>query len=129
MSLKYDAAREAFGSGTLSWPKDTIVAQLVTRAYVADAKHGDARSLKGLAGAAVVLSAKSIPAGWAKCANLVFAQVPAGEEVVAIVIRREAKEENRKTLVAYLDDVPKFPMKPNGGDILVDVPAQGLFRI
>jgi hypothetical protein len=131
MSGKYDVAREGFGDGTISWTKDKIVAQLVTREYVFDPKHKDARTLKGALGAPLTLSGKSIPGGWAKADNMIFKEMPGdGQiEVVAMVIRRDAKEENRKTLIVHLTDIEKFPMKPNGGDILIDVPASGLFRI
>lgn len=128
MSGKYDLARELFGDGLLSWTKDRIVAQLVSAEYVYLAKHRDARDLRGLVGAAVVLNGKSIAGGWAKADTLLFRQV-SGPEVVALVIRRDAAEEKRKSLIVYLDDIERFPMTPNGGDIEVEIPAAGLFRV
>lgn len=128
MNGKYDTARDAFGDGTLSWTKDRIVAQLVSAQYLYSARHRDARDLRGLVGEAVELSGKSIAAGWVKASSLVFRQV-SGPEVVALVIRRQADEEMRKTLIVYLGDVDRFPIKPNGGDIQVDIPSGGIFRV
>ncbi len=128
---KYDAARDAFGAGALSWTGDKIVAQLVSREYVFDARHKDVRSIKGALGAALVLTEKSIAAGWVKCATLLFPQVTGDgkQDAVAIVFRRESSEASRATLIEYHDDIEHFPMKPNGGDIEVATPAPGWFRV
>jgi hypothetical protein len=129
MSGRYDRAREEFGKGALSWTKQRIVAQLLSREYVFSAAHTDRRDLRGLIGNALELTHLQIPNGWARCANLVFREVRGQAPVVAIVFRREAPEEKDKTLIAYIDQVSGFPMMPNGGDILVDTPDPGFFRI
>lgn len=130
MSGKYDYGRELMADGSLSWTRDRIVAQLVSREYAFDVRHRDARSLKGLLGTAVVLANKSVPAGWAKSDHLVFKEVSGkpDDEAVAMIFRRDSKEAARSTLIAYLDSFDRFPMRLNGGDILVDMPAPGFFR-
>ena len=130
MSGKYNAAREAFGEGSLSWTRDRIVAQLVSAEYVFAESHTAARDLKGKVGEPVVLEGKSIKSGRARAAKLVFRQVT-GSPVVAIVLHRAplAGSSQAGTLIAYLNGVDKFPMVPNGGHIEVDVPEQGFFRL
>ena len=130
MSGKYNSGRQAFGEGTLSWTRDRIVAQLVSAAYRFNESHAVASTLTGKVGAPVELSAKSITKGYARAANLMFARV-AGDKVIAVVLHRVPATGSAQaaTLIAYLDDIAAFPMMPNGGDILVDLPEQGIFRI
>lgn len=128
MSLKYNAGRDAFAEGRLSWSRDKIVAHLVSAAYVASDAHTDVRDLKGLIGEPVVLTGKSVRDGWLRAAKIIFQQV-SGPDAVAIVIRRETAAERDKVLIGYLDDIEKFPMKLNGGDVEVLVPERGLLRI
>jgi hypothetical protein len=128
VSGKYDFAREAFGKGELSWTADDIVAQLVSAQYLFSAAHRDSRDLRGLVGAALELTGKSINGGWAKCDKLVFRQVD-GANVAAIVFRRAAQAEADTTLIFFHNEVANFPMVTNGGDIEVEVPARGIFRL
>ena len=128
MSGKYDAAREGFGAGELSWTGDPIVAQLVSAEYAYDGSHRDTRRLKGEVGDAVELTGKSIEAGYAKADKLVFRQV-SGQTPVAIVFHRQAAAKADATLIFFSDNVLHFPMPPNGGDIEVEVPPRGIFRV
>lgn len=132
MSGKYNAARQAFGEGSLSWTKDRIVAQLLGAAYRYSATHTTAAALNAKVGAAVELSDKSIREGYARAAQLVFARVTGDQQVVAMAIHRESPAGSAKpaTLIAYIDGIEHFPMTPNGGDILVDLPQKlGVFRL
>lgn len=128
MSGKYDAAREAFGAGELSWTGNAIVAQLVSAEYAYDGSHRDARRLKGEVGEPVELTGKSIEAGYAKADKLVFRQV-SGAAPVAIVFHRRAAAKADATLIFFQDNVINFPMPTNGGDIEVEVPPRGIFRV
>lgn len=128
MSGKYTAAREAFGNGDLSWTRDRIVAHLVSADYVFAPLHTLADLQKDLIGEPVVLTAKSNTGGWLSSARLVFRQV-SGPDAVAIVLRRDSALEKERTLIAYLNEIERFPMKLNGGDIQIDVPDKGYFRI
>lgn len=129
MSGKYDAGRDAFADGRLSWTRDKIVAHLVSAAYVFSAKHTDRRDLKGLVGDPVVLTGRSVSAGWVRAAAMTFKQV-SGADVVGVIIRRDVLNDDKgSTLLAYLNEVDRFPMKTNGGDIEIRPPEQGLFRV
>lgn len=126
MSHKYAAARQAFGEGALSWSNDKIVAQLVSAEYVCNpVAHRDAKSIKGAIGAPVELTGKSIKDGWAKAGSITFKAV-SGPDAYAIVLHRAGEE---KTLIAYLDQIDRFPMKLNGGDVIIATPETGFFRI
>ncbi len=130
MSGKYNEGREAFLAGDLSWTRDEIVAQLVSKEYVFSEGH-KARDLKGRIGKPVSLDGRTSTAGWAKSKLIVFKAV-SGPEVAAVVFLRETKGQ---LLIAHIDEIvdaegkPVFPMTPNGGDIEVEAPEKGFFRL
>lgn len=126
MSGKYDAGRDALGSAEISWTAHAIMAQLVAETYAFDPAHGAPADIIGLVGKPVELAGKSLERGWARANNIIFRQVT-GARVGAIVLWRE--NAGGQTLIAHIDGIHRFPMTPNGGDIRIDVPAQGLFRI
>jgi hypothetical protein len=129
MSGKYNEGREAFADGDVSWTRGTIEAQLVAEGYVFDPDHrAKARPLRDAAvGSAVAVSAREVATGgWTRCGRLRFAQVPAGKRAAAIVFRLAGDD---GTLIFYCNEVANFPMMTNGGDIEVDVPERGLFRV
>jgi hypothetical protein len=128
MSGKYDAARQAFGAGDLSWTGDPIMAQLVTAEYAYDAGHKDADALKGAVGDPVELTGKSVDFGYAKADKLVFRQIR-GPAPAAIVFHRQAGTEGKSTLIFFQDNIVNFPMQTNGGDIEIATPPRGIFRV
>jgi hypothetical protein len=125
MSGKYTAARQAAGEARLSWVGDRVVAQLVSAEYIFNAGNKSAADIKGAVGAAVEITGKTLEGGWAKCSALTFPKVK-GAEVLGMVVRLDSGGET--TPIVYLDGIESFPMRPNGSDIVVAVPAQGLFR-
>lgn len=128
MNAKYDVAREAFATADLSWMRDRIVLQLVSREYKFSAAHRAVGELTGLVGRWVELADKTVAGGWLSAKNVVFREV-SGPEVVAIVVRRQALEASRNTLIAYLDEIERFPVTLNGGDIELEIPQPGLLRL
>lgn len=129
MSGKYIAAREQLGAGSLSWTGERILAQLVSDAYQFDERHHSAADLTGKIGEPVELTGKSVSGGWAHCANLEFRQVRADRDAVALVVYRAGSKSRPATLIVHLDQIDSFPLRPNGGNILLEVSAdQGLFR-
>ena len=135
MSGKTDAARQAFGEGTLSWTRDRLFAQLLTAEYQYSDAHTSATQLTGRLGAPVELTGKTIARGHARCATIVFGKIKGDQPAVAYAIYRDRP--NAQLLVAYIDAITGFPMMPNGGDIVVDPPdpseerlaGAGIFRI
>lgn len=128
MSAKYDDARDEFAEALMSWTRDRFVAQLVSREYIFSATHRVAADLKGQVGEPVELTGRRVSKGWLRAASPTFKELN-GPEVVALVIHRKALDGKRATLVAYLDQVERFPMKPNGGDLILDLPEQGILRL
>jgi hypothetical protein len=131
MSSKYNAARRAFGEGSLSWTRDRIVAQLVSAEYKFNETHATDTWLAGRVGDPVELAERSVAAtGHVRAKQMIFRAVR-GPQVVALAIYRAPGEGSKqpRTLIAYIDDVEAFPMMPNGGDILIDMPEQGIFRV
>jgi hypothetical protein len=128
MSARYDLSRQLFGEGSLSWTRDAIVAQLVTADYKFNLAHRDRRDLRGLIGEPVALTGRTVPRGFAKADSVLFREVKSGD-VVGVVFRRDAADESKTNLIFYADGIAGFPMRANGGDIKIDLPAQGIFRL
>lgn len=132
MSAKYDAARQAFGEGTLSWTRDRLFGQLLGSDYVFSEKHTTPAQLgSARIGDPVELTGKTIARGYARCGTIAFKRVPGPRQAVAYAIYRDHPASNGgQLLVAFIDGVDGFPMLPNGGDILIDPPETGgLFRV
>lgn len=124
MSGKYLVARDAFGSGDLSWPGDDILAQLVSLDYGFDERHRTIDQVAGEVGDPAAVRDTQIADGWARCATVEFPQIK-GAEVAALIFYRESDG----MLIEYHDAVDRFPMTPNGGDITIAAPVPGFFRI
>jgi len=125
MSAKYHEGRDAFALAQISWEKSDVVAELVSLEYVFNPDHqASAKPLK-VVGKQEGVDGRSVGGGgWARCSKLVFRQV-SGPQVRAVVFRLAGDG----TLIFYCDEVANFPMRPNGGDIEIDVPERGLFRV
>lgn len=126
MSGKYTAGRQRFGEARLDWRTQNMVAQLVSVGYIFNPAHKTGADIKAAVGKPEPLTGTLIENGWAKCNTMTFRQVR-GEEVGGVVIRCDGPSEH--TLICFIDGLENFPMKPNGGDIIVTVPPQGLFRL
>lgn len=126
MSGKYISARNAFGSGDLSWPADQIMAQLVSAQYVFDETHKALSDLSGAVGSPIRLSGTKMVNGWARADAMLFKQVK-GPSVCAVIFYRDG--DAGVVLIGYSDQIERFPMLPNGGDIELDVMEPGIFRI
>ena len=124
MSGKYDAGRDGFGAGNISWTRDRIMARLVSAAYQFDPSHTDLARIEGFVGPAAEVTGRSLSRGWAKANTIVFSQVR-GSPVAGMIVWSEAGS----TLIFHHDQIDNFPMKTNGGDIHVDIPEKGLLRI
>ncbi len=131
MSGKYLAARQAFGDGSLSWTRDRIVVQLVSAKYIFDENDQDADAVAGKLGDRIELMGKSTTDGWMKASRLIFREVSGVDPAVAVIFHRQVISGKSKpnTLIAYIDAITGFPMTPNNGDIEINIPAPGIFRI
>jgi hypothetical protein len=130
----YDAGREAFLDGGISWSTDDIKVMLVdTNDYVADLAVDD--FLNDIPVAARVatsanLSSKTVTDGVADAADVTFTAV-SGDESEALVIYHDTGVESTSTLIAYIDTATGLPVTPNGGDITItwDSGANKIFKL
>lgn len=123
---KYLAARDAFGTGSLSWTTHRIVAQLVSADYEFDEKHTQPSDIAvGAVGLPIPVPGTEFKDGWARADKLLFLQVK-GRTVVAVVFYEQAALQR---LIAYQNEIDNFPMVVNGGDIEIEILQPGIFRL
>lgn len=123
MKLRYNSCREAFGEGRLNWPADDIVAYLLANEYRPKATDRFTKELTGVIAGPEPLRGRSIADGYAKADPALFRRVKDDRDASAVVIARRDS-----VLIAFSDEIDEFPMKLNGGDILVKF-EPFLFRI
>ena len=118
----YDAGREAFLDGTISWSSDNIKVVLVDTAdYTADLANHTALSdiaAGGRVATSANLASKTVTAGVADAADVTLSAVT-GDQSEALVIYKDTGVESTSTLIAYIDTATNLPVTPNGGDITI----------
>lgn len=130
----YDAGREAFLDGTISWSSDNIKVVLVDTAdYTVNLATDTALSDIAAAGRVATsgnLASKTVTAGVADAADVTLSAVT-GDESEALVIYKDTGVESTSTLIAYIDTATNLPVTPNGGDITIqwDSGANKIFKL
>lgn len=128
----YDAGRQAFLEAGIDWLNDDIRVVLIDTAdYTVDLANDD--FLADVPGAARVavspsLTSKTSAAGVADADDATFATV-SGDDIEAAVIYRHTGSDATSALIAYLDTVAGFPFTPNGGNIVLQWSASGIFKL
>lgn len=129
----YDAGREAFLKGEISWDSDDIKVVLVDSDYtenLASDQFLSDISVGDRVGTSPNLSGKSTTAGVADAADVTFSAV-SGSQVVAMVIYKDTGNAATSPLIAFIDTATGFPLTPNGSDIEVqwDSGVNKIFKI
>lgn len=130
----YDAGREAFLDGNISWSTDDIKVVLVdTNDYTVDlAAHDFLDDIPAAARVATSgnLASKTVTDGVADAADVTLSSVT-GDESEALVIYKDTGVESTSNLIAYIDTATGLPVTPNGGDITItwDGGANRIFRL
>ena len=130
----YDAGREAFLDGTISWSSDNIKVVLVDAAdYTVNLATHTALSDSPAAGRVATsanLTSKTVTAGVADAADVTLSAV-SGDQSEALVIYKDTGVESTSTLIAYIDTATNLPVTPNGGDITIqwDSGANKIFKL
>ena len=129
----YDAAREDFLGGSLSWSSDDIRVILIDAAdYTASAAHTSLSDVPAAARVATsgALTSKTITGGVADAADVTFSSVT-GDQSEAILIYQHTGSDSSSVLIAYIDTATNLPVTPNGGDITVtwDNGANKIFKL
>ena len=126
----YDAGREAFLSGDISWDVDTIKAVLTRDAPVlaTDNFLDDVATIVSTSG---TFTNPTVVAGVADADNITFTAVPAGAAINYVVIYKDTGTPATSALIAAIDTATNLPVTPNGGDITVewDSGANKIFKL
>lgn len=130
----YDAGREGFLTGDISWTSHTIKAILVDTANYsvslsADNNLDDVPSGARI-GTAVTLTGRTAAAGIADAENTTFPLVT-GPTAEALVIFRDTGVEETSRLIAYIDSAGGLPAQPNGTNVEIvwDNGTNKLFKL
>ena len=124
--IQNSADSDVDGSGTTG-----VYAVLVdTGTYTYNSAHQYYSDLSGIVGTEVELSTKTYTNGVLDAADITFSAV-SGSTVEAIVLfRKNAGANTTWRLIAYMDSgYTGLPVTPNGGDIIVQWNASGIFAL
>jgi hypothetical protein len=128
-SSLFDPGREGCLDGTIDWDTAVIKTALV-RGYTFNATHKWVSDVTGAGGTLVAtsdaLSSKTVTAGVADAADVVFTAVAAGAAIPAIVVFQSSAvtggadvAATAQRLIAYIDTATGLPVTPNGQNINV----------
>lgn len=105
------------------------VALVDTGTYTYSAAHEFLSSLAGVVGTAQTLGSKTFVNGILDAADATFTAV-SGVTVEALVLYLDTGVAGTSRLVAYIDTgVTNLPVTPNGGDIVIQWNASGIFQL
>lgn len=114
------------GSGTTG-----VYAVLVdTGTYTYSASHQYYSDLSGIVGTEVELGTKTYTNGALDAADSTFSAVTGATAEAIVIYRKNAGANTTWRLVAYIDSgFTGLPVTPNGGDIIVQWNASGIFAL
>lgn len=128
----YAKGKEGFLGGDIALDTDNIRAILVdTGAYTVNlGTHDFLDDIPAGARIAVSgnMSGKTITSGVFDASDTTFSAV-AGTSVEAVVVYQHTGVEGTSRLIAYIDTGTNLPVTPNGGDIIVQWHASGIFSL
>lgn len=138
----YDKARESFlgQNPALDWDTDTIKCVMVnvtgggTLYTVNLATHqfiSDVAAAARLTAFSSAFASKTVAAGVADAADIVFALQSGAEPCEAIVIFKDTGTEGTSPLIAYIDTATGLPITFNGADVTIvwDNGANKIFKL
>lgn len=130
-NLVYGGAREAFALKRIDWRADEVRPLLVHAArYDPDRdRHRVLADVPQVARIALggPLNAKTVELGWCRAADAVLERTD-GERVGLIVLVHWSDESERR-LIAAIDTMAGLPFEPNGGDVILKWPREGIFQL
>jgi len=124
----FDPGREGFLAGEIDWDTAVIKVSLL-RGYTLNAAHkfvSDVTATGTLVTTSGALTAKTVAAGVADAADVVFTAVASGAAIPAILVYQSSAvtggvdvAATAQRVIAYLDTGTGLPVTPNGGDITI----------
>lgn len=131
-NFKFDGFLEAVLKGEVNWLGDNIRAALVdTELYTANkATHNFLSSIPDAAilYTSVNLSGKTATKGLAKADPATFVNAT-GPAASAVVLYKHTGTSSTARLIAYFDSANGLPVIPNGADVRVVWPDNGIFQL
>jgi hypothetical protein len=130
-SAIYPKAKEAFMKGDIDLENDTIRAVLIdTGTYTYDGAHDFYNDLSGVVGSeSGTFGSKTFTNGVFDAADITFTAVT-GNTAEALVIFKDTGNVATDALIAYIDSAASgLPATPNGGDIVIQWNASGIFAL
>lgn len=151
MDFIYNTAAKEIADGTIDLVNDTIKAMLVTSSYVAD-RDDDVVDAAGANDAVDhELTGTGYAAGWGgagrktlgtkswgvdkpndraefTCANITWSGIDAGTAAALLIIKEGGANDTTSRLIAHIDS-GGFPIVTNGGDLTVQINAEGLLQL
>jgi len=116
----YPKGKEKMLLAQVNWATDTIKAALVSTSYTYSTTHEFFSSVSAaVVGTPVTLTTKTTTDGVFDAADVLYAGLPAGSTVKALVIYKDTGVESTSPVLAYLDALTGFPMTTSGGDVAI----------
>ena len=116
----YPKGKEKMLLAQVNWAADTIKAALVSTAYTQSDTHEFFNSVSAtVVGTPVTLATKTTTDGVFDAADLLYASLPSGSTLKALVLYKDTGVESTSPLLAYLDALTGFPMTTFGGDVAI----------
>lgn len=131
-NFKFDGFLEAVLRGEVNWLGDNIRAVLVdTELYTANKSTN--KFLSDIPEAAILytsvnLSGKTATKGLAKADPAVFVSAT-GPQATAAVLYKHTGTPSTSRLIAYFEQANGLPVIPNGADVRVVWPDNGIFQL
>jgi hypothetical protein len=112
----YPLGKQAFLSGSINIPTDTIKCALVdTGVYTYSAAHQFFSSITGIVAAGVNMTTKTVALGVFDADDTVFLSV-SGVSAECVVIYKDTGTGSTSPLIAFIDGIS---VVPSGGDIVI----------
>jgi hypothetical protein len=127
MSHVYPLAKQAFESGTINLPADTIRIVFLSSAYTYSPAHQFYSDLGGIIGTASgALGTKTVVQGVFDAADITLVSVPTGNTITQIAGYKDTGTTTTSPLIWVHDGLNQAT---NGGDIQVQWNASGIFAL
>lgn len=133
MNSLYTKGKEALLNGSIIWTTSNMKAMLIdTSLYTANLTTD--QYLSDIAAGARVassplLATRTATGGVADAADPTISSVTSTGDVSAFVIYNDTGSASNSQLLGYFDTATGLPFTPNGGDVVLNFNASGLFSL
>ena len=116
----YPKGKEKMLRAQINWEADTIKAVLVSTAYTQSDTHEFFNSVSAtVVGTPVTLTTKTTTDGVFDAADLLYASLPSGSTLKALVLYKDTGVAGTSPLLMYIDTITGFPLATNGGNVVI----------